>query len=142
MEGSRVAIALQDFATSFLYVWVTAVWSPLRTPPFLICLPLPDSVHCLLSFTEVVTLSTPHPREGNGPALARNVGSRIGLVHLQYPLCLKLMESKRVDVAPMITHRFGFSENEVHAAFDCAARAAQTGAIKVMFTMVPEEELD
>jgi len=59
-----------------------------------------------------------------------------------YPLCLKLMESKRVDVSPMITHRFGFSENEVHAAFDCAARAAQTGAIKVMFTMVPEEELD
>jgi len=61
---------------------------------------------------------------------------------VQYPLCLKLMESKRVDVSPMITHRFGFSENEVHAAFDCAARAAQTGAIKVMFTMVPEEELD
>ena len=52
------------------------------------------------------------------------------------------MESKRVDVAPMITHRFGFSENEVHAAFDCAARAAQTGAIKVMFSLVPEEELD
>lgn len=55
-----------------------------------------------------------------------------------YPLCLKLMESKRVDVKPMITHRFGFSEKEVHAAFDCAARAGQTGAIKVMFNLDEE----
>lgn len=59
---------------------------------------------------------------------------------MQYPLCLKLMESKRVDVAPMITHRFGFSEKEVHAAFDCAARAAQTGAIKVLFNLDDDED--
>lgn len=52
------------------------------------------------------------------------------------------MESKRVDVSMMITHRFGFSENEVHAAFDCAARAAQTGAIKVMFNLVDEDDLE
>ena len=32
---------------------------------------------------------------------------------------------------PMITHRFGFSAKDVDAAFDTAARAAQTGAIKV-----------
>ena len=51
------------------------------------------------------------------------------------------MESRRVDVLQMITHRFGFSEMEVHAAFDCAARAAQTGAIKVMFNMAEEGEL-
>lgn len=50
------------------------------------------------------------------------------------------MESKRVDVAPMITHRFGFSEKEVHAAFDCAARAAQTGAIKVLFNLDDDED--
>ena len=66
----------------------------------------------------------------------------VPLPALQYPLCLKLMESKRVDVSMMITHRFGFSENEVHAAFDCAARAAQTGAIKVMFNLVDEDDLE
>ena len=33
----------------------------------------------------------------------------------------------------MITHRFGFSEKEVLAAFDCAARSNQTGAIKVPY---------
>lgn len=52
-------------------------------------------------------------------------------VPLQYPLCLKLMESAKVDVNPMVTHRFGFSAKEVDAAFDTAARAPITGAIKV-----------
>ena len=50
---------------------------------------------------------------------------------VQYPLCLKLLESGKVDVMPMITHRFSFSAKDVDAAFDTAARAAQTGAIKV-----------
>ena len=50
---------------------------------------------------------------------------------VQYPLCLKLLESGKVDVMPMITHRFGFSAKEMDSAFDTAARAAQTGAIKV-----------
>ena len=68
------------------------------------------------------------------------VGTEPAICCLQYPLCLKLMESKRVDVAPMITHRFGFSEKEVHAAFDCAARAAQTGAIKVMFNLDNDDD--
>ena len=45
------------------------------------------------------------------------------------------MASGRVDVLPLITHRFGFSAEEVRQGFDTAARAAQTKAIKVMFDM-------
>ena len=50
---------------------------------------------------------------------------------LQYPLCLSLLEHKRVDVKPMITHRFAFDRDGVADGFDCAARSAQTKAIKV-----------
>jgi hypothetical protein len=35
----------------------------------------------------------------------------------------------------MITHRFPFSAAGVAQGFDTAARAAQTGAIKVMFDL-------
>ncbi|BDA45777.1 Sorbitol dehydrogenase [Coccomyxa sp. Obi] len=52
-----------------------------------------------------------------------------------YPLCLNLMASKKVDVMPLITHRFGFTPEDVAAAFDCAARSAETRAIKVMFNL-------
>ena len=61
---------------------------------------------------------------------------------LQYPLCLKLLESSKVDVNPMITHRFGFSAKEVDAAFDTALRAATNGAIKVMFNLEGNDEDD
>ena len=54
---------------------------------------------------------------------------------VQYPLCLNLMASKKVDVMPLITHRFGFTPEDVAAAFDCAARSAETRAIKVMFNL-------
>ena len=53
----------------------------------------------------------------------------------QYPLALQLMASGRVDVLPLITHRFGFSAEGVRRGFDTAARAAETKAIKVMFDM-------
>jgi L-iditol 2-dehydrogenase len=52
-----------------------------------------------------------------------------------YPLCLSLLEHKRVNVKPMITHRFGFTEGGVADGFDTAARSAQTKAIKVMFNL-------
>ncbi len=58
-----------------------------------------------------------------------------GWLCMQYPLCLKLMESKKVDVTPLITHRFGFTAGDVAAAFDTASRASETGAIKVMFNL-------
>lgn len=52
-----------------------------------------------------------------------------------YPLCLSLLSSGRVDLKPLITHRFGFSEEEVLQGFDTAFRADATGAIKVMFNL-------
>lgn len=57
------------------------------------------------------------------------------MVCVQYPLCLSLLEHKRVNVLPMITHRFGFSEGGIADGFDTAARSAQTKAIKVMFNL-------
>ncbi|KAF6254933.1 hypothetical protein COO60DRAFT_273498 [Scenedesmus sp. NREL 46B-D3] len=57
-----------------------------------------------------------------------------------YPLCISLLASKRVDVAPMITHRFAFSAAGVAQGFDTAARAAQTGAIKVMFDLQQQQQ--
>lgn len=53
----------------------------------------------------------------------------------QYPLALHLMATKRVDVLPLITHRYGFSADDVRQGFDTAAHAAETGAIKVMFNL-------
>ena len=45
------------------------------------------------------------------------------------------MATKRVDVLPLITHRYGFSAEDVRQGFDTAARAAETDAIKVMFNL-------
>ena len=49
----------------------------------------------------------------------------------QWPLCLELLQRGAVDVMPMITHRFGFSAAGVADGFDCAARSAETKAVKV-----------
>jgi hypothetical protein len=40
----------------------------------------------------------------------------------------------------MITHRFAFSAAGVAQGFETAARAEQTGAIKVMFDMQQQQE--
>ena len=53
-----------------------------------------------------------------------------------YPLCTSLMASKRVDVTPLITHRFGWSASQLHAGFDAAASGK---AIKVMFCGLAEQ---
>ena len=52
----------------------------------------------------------------------------------QYPLCISLMGSKRVDIKPLITHRFGFSADEVAEAFNTAADP-KSGSVKVMFNI-------
>ena len=52
---------------------------------------------------------------------------------VQYPTCLDLLEEKKIDCEPLITHRFGFSQDEVITGFETAAAAGKTGAIKVMF---------
>ncbi len=67
---------------------------------------------------------------------ARHLVETLPLPAPQYPLCLSLLEHKRVDVKPMITHRFAFDKDGVADGFDCAARSAQTKAIKVTVTFV------
>jgi len=54
---------------------------------------------------------------------------------LQYPLCIQLISSGRINVKPLITHRFGFSQRDVLEGFGTAHRADETGAIKVMFNI-------
>jgi L-iditol 2-dehydrogenase len=49
-----------------------------------------------------------------------------------YPLCLSLLSSKRVDVTPLITHRYAFDAEGVAQGF---ARASAPDAIKVMFSL-------
>ena len=53
-----------------------------------------------------------------------------------YPLCISLMSSKRLDVKPLITHRFGWSASQLLAGFDAAASGK---AIKVMFCGLAEQ---
>ncbi|RAL39922.1 hypothetical protein DM860_008062 [Cuscuta australis] len=50
-----------------------------------------------------------------------------------WPLCIELMRSGKIDVKPLITHRFGFSQREVEEAFEASARGGN--AIKVMFNL-------
>lgn len=52
-----------------------------------------------------------------------------------YPLCLRLLEDRQVNVQPLITHRFRFDKAGVAGGFDTAARSAETKAIKVMFNL-------
>ncbi|KAG5375198.1 hypothetical protein IGI04_039794 [Brassica rapa subsp. trilocularis] len=50
-----------------------------------------------------------------------------------WPLCLEFLTSGKIDVKPLITHRFGFSQKEVEDAFETSARGSN--AIKVMFNL-------
>eukprot|EP00250_Pteridium_aquilinum_P005052 c15208_g1_i1 orf=431-1555(-) len=49
-----------------------------------------------------------------------------------YPLCINLLQSRKIDVRPLITHRFGLTEEEIKAAFK---KTTAGDAIKVMFTI-------
>ncbi|KAJ7542812.1 hypothetical protein O6H91_09G013200 [Diphasiastrum complanatum] len=68
------------------------------------------------------------------PAAAREVDI-FGVFRYRntYPLCLDLLRTGRIDVRPLITHRFGFSQKEVEEAFETSARGGN--AIKVMFNL-------
>ncbi len=58
---------------------------------------------------------------------------------MQYPTAIELLEEGLIDVKPMITHHFGFSNiDEVLAGFECAANAAETKSIKVMFHLADD----
>lgn len=50
-----------------------------------------------------------------------------------WPLCIEFITSGKIDVKPLITHRFGFSQKEVEEAFETSARGGT--AIKVMFNL-------
>uniref|UniRef100_J3MUZ2 Alcohol dehydrogenase-like C-terminal domain-containing protein n=1 Tax=Oryza brachyantha TaxID=4533 RepID=J3MUZ2_ORYBR len=45
----------------------------------------------------------------------------------------KFLRAGKIDVKPLITHRFGFSQAEVEEAFEVSARGRD--AIKVMFNL-------
>ncbi|CDP03530.1 unnamed protein product [Coffea canephora] len=68
------------------------------------------------------------------PAAAREVDI-IGIFRYTntWPLCLEFISSGKIDVKPLITHRFGFSEQEVKEAFETSAHGGT--AIKVMFNL-------
>ena len=48
-----------------------------------------------------------------------------------YPLALEMLTCGQVDLAPMISHRFNFSQKGVQDGFDCAM--TEPSAIKIMF---------
>ncbi|XAR71844.1 L-iditol 2-dehydrogenase [Bertholletia excelsa] len=50
-----------------------------------------------------------------------------------WPQCIEFLRSGKIDVKPLITHRFGFSQKEVEEAFETSARGGN--AIKVMFNL-------
>lgn len=50
-----------------------------------------------------------------------------------WPLCIEFLKAGKIDVKPLITHRFGFSQQEVEDAFETSARGGT--AIKVMFNL-------
>lgn len=68
------------------------------------------------------------------PAAAREVDV-IGVFRYKntWPLCIEFLRSGKIDVKPLITHRFGFSQKEVEEAFETSARGGS--AIKVMFDL-------
>ncbi|RDX68601.1 Sorbitol dehydrogenase [Mucuna pruriens] len=68
------------------------------------------------------------------PAAAREVDV-VGVFRYMntWPLCLEFLRSGKIDVKPLITHRFGFSQKEVEEAFETSARGGN--AIKVMFNL-------
>ena len=80
-------------------------------------------LHCLMPCIVVITCS----------GTVSNRKLRMYASFVQYPTCLDLLEEKKIDCEPLITHRFGFSQDDIITGFDTAAAAAKTGAIKVMF---------
>ncbi|KAL5744503.1 hypothetical protein ACOSQ2_027619 [Xanthoceras sorbifolium] len=68
------------------------------------------------------------------PAAAREVDV-IGIFRYRntWPLCLDLLRTGKINVKPLITHRFGFSQKDVEDAFETSAHGGS--AIKVMFNL-------
>ncbi|KHG27120.1 L-idonate 5-dehydrogenase [Gossypium arboreum] len=75
------------------------------------------------------------------PAAAREVDI-IGIFRYKntWPLCIELLRSGKIDVKPLITHRFGFSQKEVEEAFETSARGGD--AIKGMLNLRGMHDLE
>ncbi|RVW76637.1 Sorbitol dehydrogenase [Vitis vinifera] len=56
------------------------------------------------------------------PAAAREVDV-VGVFRYKntWPICIEFLRSGKIDVKPLITHRFGFSQREVEEAFETSA---------------------
>ncbi|XP_021775806.1 sorbitol dehydrogenase-like [Chenopodium quinoa] len=50
-----------------------------------------------------------------------------------WPQCIEFISSGKIDVKPLITHRFGFTQEDVMKAFETSAKGGK--AIKVMFNL-------
>ncbi|KAK2985074.1 hypothetical protein RJ640_022952 [Escallonia rubra] len=68
------------------------------------------------------------------PAAAREIDI-IGIFRYRntWPLCIELLRTGKLDVKPLITHRFSFNQEDVEEAFETSARGGT--AIKVMFNL-------
>ncbi|KAL1319271.1 hypothetical protein HN51_071553 [Arachis hypogaea] len=68
------------------------------------------------------------------PAAAREVDV-IGIFRYRntWPLCIELLRTGKIDIKPLISHRFGFSQKELEEAFETSARGGN--AIKIMFNL-------
>lgn len=68
------------------------------------------------------------------PAAAREVDI-LGVFRYKntWPQCIEFLSSGKIDVKPLITHRYGFSQKDVVDAFEASARGSN--AIKVMFNL-------
>jgi L-iditol 2-dehydrogenase len=68
------------------------------------------------------------------PAAAREVDI-VGVFRYKntWPLCIEFLRSGKIDVKPLITHKYGFTQKEVEEAFETSARGGT--AIKVMFIL-------
>ncbi|KAL7614249.1 hypothetical protein Lser_V15G09297 [Lactuca serriola] len=50
-----------------------------------------------------------------------------------WPLCIELLRTKKIDVMPLITNRYKFTQQDVEKAFETSAQGGN--AIKVMFNL-------
>ncbi|XP_059629385.1 L-idonate 5-dehydrogenase-like [Cornus florida] len=68
------------------------------------------------------------------PTAAREIDI-IGIFRYRntWPLCIEFLRTGKIDVKPLITHRFRFTQEDVEEAFETSAQGGN--AIKVMFNL-------
>lgn len=68
------------------------------------------------------------------PAAAREVDI-LGIFRYRntWPLCIEFLKTGKIDVKPLISHRFRFKQQDIEEAFDVSSRGGN--AIKVMFNL-------